>query len=449
MKDKYLIISKGNEIDVDQYLESDQSNKNFKVLLQREAQNEEVQRGFEKESSKPEYLRIANKLGFNWEKNSVLGFMNYDYKAWLMMELVMQYSEKLVRGLDFPIYKMRGSNGFDENHEVVKAYADLFGDRLLKIDQGKSKLVMGYDASYAQFNLSASRKVHGSKLPYGHYSISDCYRNEQSGECMLLYRQRRFFMPDLHPYFKDLEEAFSHIPKMQDQILNAGRENGLEYEVIVEVNGQKNWDIYKKEIIESLQGLDKDYLVQIINDGKPRYWIINVDYKHIDKLNQAREIGCIQIDVGNAKRLVIEYQGENGEVKYPVIIHSAIPGGIERFIYALLDKYLDQGLPLWIQPVQCRLLPVSDKFNQFCIDLAEKYKDVLRIDIDDRSEMIGKKIKSAKDDLVENCLVIGEKELNQEGNWQNLMDLIEKSREDSLQYPYQPIGWSVRKSREV
>lgn len=84
------------------------------------------------------------------------------------------------------------------SHPVVEAYASLYGDRLFNFNAGNKKLVMSYNASYPQFNLAGQYSIKDKHLPFAHFSISDCYRLEQSGECMLFVRQRRFFMPDLH-----------------------------------------------------------------------------------------------------------------------------------------------------------------------------------------------------------------------------------------------------------
>ena len=450
MKDRFFVIQNGREVEVDSYLKDADPSSLFNRFIEREALGISVQRGSELESNKPKYLSIANRYGFAWEKNSVLGFVNYSYKAELMMELVKKYSERLVNELEIPIYKIRGANGFDESHEVVQAYADLFGDRMLKILQSKRSLVMGYDASYPQFNLASEQMVSEAKLPYAHYSISDCYRNEQRGECMMLYRQRRFFMPDLHPYFKDLEQVFEYIPLMQKKILDAGIDNGLEYHLLIEVNGEDSWLAYREEVLSFVEDYGSDCLVQVINDGKPRYWILNMDYKIMDQMGQAREIGCIQIDVDNSRRLGIEFIKPGGSKDHPIIVHSAIPGGIERFIYALVDRCAGgEHLPLWLRPIQCRLVPVSEKYNQFCLDLASSHRHRVRIDVDDRDEVVGRKIKSAKEEFISDVFVVGEKEVHGGGNYKSIMQLISKARQSSEKFPFIELSWPMEVSRRI
>lgn len=110
-----------------------------------------------------------------------------------------------------------------------------------------------------------------------------------------------------------------------------------------------------------------------------------------------------------ARRLNIHYIDENGAPKHPVIIHSAIPGGIERYLYSMFDNN-KQGLPLWIQPVQIRLLPVSSEFVAQCELLVRQCAELpLRIEIDDRDVSISAKVKLAHNDLVPQSLLAQKK----------------------------------------
>lgn len=128
--------------------------------------------------------------------------------------------------------------------------------------------------------------------------------------------------------------------KLQEKIVEAAEDAGREYQVVIEVPSEKIYEEYKNYIEKIPQQLGADVLVNILEDGVDRYWCVNVDYKLIDQLGQVREIGCIQVDIGNAPRLKIHYIDEKGQRKDPVIIHSAIPGGIERYLYLLFDQQL-------------------------------------------------------------------------------------------------------------
>lgn len=447
MKNLYFVIDHDDIIDAQKYLDSQKASPRFRVFIEREMGIGCV-KGV---SGKPDYIKLANRHGFDWEPNADVGFLQYDYKANLMLELMKLYSRLLVSEIGFPIYEVRGANVYDRSHPVVEAYAKLYGSRLFNFKSGNKQVVMSYDASYPQFNLAGKYQLSYKDLPFAHFSYSDCYRHEQSGECMLLYRDRRFFMPDLHPYFKDIDEAFEWYPEIEKKIVNAAEDDGCSYEIIAEVASPIFWKQYQKEIIKAVNQKRSPYLVKVWNDEKPRYWVINVDYKIVDQLSQSREIACIQIDVGNAERLGVNYLDNGNKRHFPVIIHVAVPGGIERYLYMLFDNYNDYGgLPCWIQPIQLRLLPISDKFVNFAVEIASKIREShIRVDIDDRNESIGRKLRRAKEECIPESMVIGEKEANGEGNMHALHQLVGKINRNCAGKPFLDYIWPEKVSRQV
>ena len=442
---KYFILNQEKSVvEIDDYLKQPQIDLEFARFVRREALGEVL---VKQSNDKPAYLAPASKLGFNWEPNADIGHVQYNYKGNLMRRLVQDYARQLVHSLDLPIYEVNGANMFSLQHPVVDAYASLYGDRLYQFKSGKSNLVMSYDASYPQFNLAAKAPLSHKQLPFAHFSISDCYRQEQSGEMMLLLRQRRFYMPDIHPYFKDSSQAFEWFPKLQAKILESGKAAARDYQVIIEVPSEQVWNEYKSYIEKIPEQLGADVLVNILEDGKNRYWIINVDYKIIDKLGQAREIACIQVDIGNASRLNIHYIDENGESQHPVIIHSAIPGGIERYLYVLFDNF-EHGLPLWLNPVQVRLLPVGGEHVAACKELLAKFAHLpLRIEIDDRSISLSSKLKSAHQDFVPHKIVIGQKEID--SGFADFEALAGELASDVQSMPFIRREWPAELSRQL
>jgi threonyl-tRNA synthetase len=442
---KYFILSQEKQaVAVDSYLRLPGIDAEFARFIRREARGEVL---VEQSNEKPAYLAHANKLGFSWEANADIGHVQYDYRANLMRRLVQDYARWLVQDIGLPIYEVNGANMFSLQHPIVDAYASLYGDRLYQFKSGKSDVVMSYDASYPQFNLASKAPLKVKQLPFAHFSLADCYRHEQSGELMLLLRQRRFYMPDLHPYFKDVDEAFDWFPKLQAKILEAGQAAGRNYQVVIEVPSEKIWRAYEHYIEQIPVWLGADVLVNILEAGKDRYWVVNVDYKIIDKLGQAREIACIQVDIGNASRLDIHYIDEHDEKKHPAIIHSAIPGGIERYLYVLFDNF-EQGLPFWLSPVQIRLLPVKDEFVKQCQSLVEQYAALpLRIEIDDRSVSVASKLKAAHQDHVPYKVVIGKEEIND--GFSKFDALVKVLVNEVAGKPFIPREWPAEISRQL
>ena len=442
---KYFILNQSKEvIAVNDYLKLPNIDSEFSRFIRREALGDIL---VKQSNDKPSYLAHANKVGFNWEPNADIGHVQYNYKANLMRRLVQDYARQLVHELDLPIYEINGANMFSLRHPVVSAYASLYGDRLYQFKSGKSDIAMSYDASYPQFNLAHKAPLSHKQLPFAHFSLADCYRHEQSGEMMLLLRQRRFYMPDIHPYFKDIKQAFSYFPKLQSKILESGKEANVNYQVVIEVPSEKIWQVYRNYIEEIPVSLGADVLVNIIEDGQDRYWVVNVDYKIIDQLGQAREIACIQVDIGNAPRLNIHYIDENAKSKHPVIIHSTIPGGIERYLYVLFDRF-EHGLPIWLYPAQIRLLPVGGEFVSVCKELVEKYKDLpLRIEVDDRSVSVSSKLKLAHEYHIPHKIVIGQQEVD--NNFSELHELVKKLSEDIKGKPFIRREWPMELSKQL
>lgn len=139
----------------------------------------------------------------------------------------------------------------------------------------------------------------------------------------------------------------------------------------------------------------------------------------LDQMKRPREIGTVQIDVGNAKRFDIKYADEKGEKQYPIILHCAVIGSIERFMYALLDTAVQIEktgvpgyLPTWITPDQIRLMPMSEEFVEAAEKMASELRsESIRVSVDDTDATVGKKVRKAKQDWCSYSAVIGADEV--------------------------------------
>ena len=152
------------------------------------------------------------------------------------------------------------------------------------------------------------------------------------------------------------------------------------------------------------------------------YFVLKWEFNFIDNLGKASALSTDQIDVENGNRYGIEFIGEDGTSHHPIILHNSPSGAIERIIYALLEKAAKDAkegrkpqFPLWLSPTQVRVIPLKEEFFEFCEKLANKISDQdVRVDIDDRNESIGKRIREAEKEWIRYILVIGEKEINSE-----------------------------------
>jgi threonyl-tRNA synthetase len=192
------------------------------------------------------------------------------------------------------------------------------------------------------------------------------------------------------------------------------------------------------------------------------YWGINVEYHITDELKRSREIATVQIDMGNAKRFGIKYVNEKREEIYPPILHIAILGGIERYLFTVFDTALKLDpprLPLWLTPIQVRVIPVSVSFLNEADKIADEIeKNCIRVDVDDRTLTLPKKVREAETEWINYILVIGQREIDSgvlpvrdrearkitKMRLQQLISTIKKKTKDK---PFQPLTLPKNLSR--
>ena len=237
---------------------------------------------------------------------------------------------------------------------------------------------------------------------------------EQSGECSLGFRLRRFYMPDYHIFCKDLRQAKEMSVRVHEKIYEKMRELGYEYFSLY--NLTRSFFQGNREFFRDLLKIEKKpVLLRFVPEGK-YYWVINVEYNVVDGLKRPREIATFQVDIGNARRFGIKYIDEDKREVCPIILHIAILGGIERYIFTVLDTALKENvpsLPLWLSPIQVRVIPLSEEFIHNCekiVDDIEKYG--IRVDLDDRPLTMPKKVREAEMEWINYIIVIGQREVD-------------------------------------
>ena len=399
----------------------------FHTLVEKEALKKELTGGV------PHYLEYCKKFGIEWETFSDQGHMRYSPEGVMLFDLISEYSWDTVTSIGLPILQVKGTNLFDLAVPAVKEHADLFGSRLYRIEAENKSFVMRYAACHQQFAAVRNWSLSYRHLPFGTFEVADSYRLEQSGELLLAFRLRKLHMPDCHIYCKDLEEAKQVTLKLHDKI----------YQEIGKLN-RDYVSVYN--ITESFLNSNKDYVMQLIRrEGKPAllnfvpegiyYWVLNIEYHIIDELQRPREIATFQIDIGNAKRFDISFVDDRGQKIFPTIIHTAIIGSIERYLFTILDHCASiesagrkPSLPLWLAPTQVRLIPVKPDYVGFANSIAEGLNNVrVRTDIDDRDESLDKRVRDGERNWIPYIVILGQRELN-------TRSLAVRRRDDGAKY---------------
>ena len=232
-------------------------------------------------------------------------------------------------------------------------------------------------------------------------------------------------MPDCHALVVDLDQAKQEFLvrfKLSLEILEKGLELNKDEDYELAIRFTKDFYEENKDFILSLVKLfNKPALVEMWEE-RFFYFVLKWEFNFLDNLDKASALSTDQIDIENAQRYEMTYVDEKGEKQYPLVLHCSPSGAIERGVYAMLEKaHRDSKkgkapiLPLWLSPTQVRIIPVSE---QFLGDAERLMKEIeghkIRVDLDDRSITLGKKVREAEREWVNYVLVIGERELSSE-----------------------------------
>jgi threonyl-tRNA synthetase len=418
----------------------------LRILVDKEVFGRELEGG---ENRVNDYCR---KFGFEWEPMSDHGHMRYGPHGVVMVESVFRYSWKVANELGIPVFKVMGTNMFNLKERPVYEHAELFGDRLYEVGLDEDRFVLRYAACHQQFAMLRDWVMSYGHLPFGAFEVADSYRLEQRGEVALCFRLRKFYMPDLHIFNKNLEEAVRVSRIVQEKILEEAGKLGRKYVALYNVTSDF-LENHRQELLEFVKRENYPVLLAVVPGGI-YYWVLNVEYHIIDNLKRPREIATFQIDVGNGRRFNITFVNEKGEKHHPVIIHTAILGGVERYIYMILDTAAvaeangqTPYIPTWISPIQARIIPVSKEYVEHALKIAvELQNQGFRVDVDDRDETLGKKIRDAGREWIPYIVVVGEREVKtntlnvriRRSNDQKAMSLEEFARilrEETRGYP--------------
>jgi len=227
-------------------------------------------------------------------------------------------------------------------------------------------------------------------------------------------------MPDCHAFCKDMEQAKQEAIKRFKLSIDVINGLGLTIDDL-EMAMRFTEDFYannKEFVHELVRMFGKPALVE---SWKERffYFTLKWEFNFVDNLDKASALSTDQIDVENGERYNIFFVDEDGSKKNPIILHNSPSGAVERVIYALLERAAKvqkenktPTLPKWLAPTQIRVLPVSHEYLQHCEKLVEQLDmEQIRVDLDDRDETLGKRIREAETEWIPYIIVVGEKEV--------------------------------------
>ena len=367
----------------------------------------------------PPHVELMQKLELaDYEPGSDSGNMRYYPKGKLIKALIEDFVEQKV--LDFGAMEVETPIMYDFNHPSLKSYLNRFPARQYQVLSGKDKYFLRFAACFGQFLMMHDATFSYKQLPIHIYELAKyAFRREQKGELVGLRRLRAFTMPDMHTLAMDMEQAKSDFKKQYEMAIEVLKSFGLElgdYEVAIRFT--REFYNENKEFIKSLVELVKRPVLIQMWDERFFYFVLKFEFNFVDNMDKAAALSTVQIDVENARRYEITYYDENGDKKYPYILHCSPSGAVERVMYSILEKaYRDStkgikpSFPVWLSPVQVRIIPVKDDFTGCAIQEMDAIKNGgFRVDIDDRDLSVSRKIRDAEKEWIPYIVVIGEKE---------------------------------------
>ena len=259
-------------------------------------------------------------------------------------------------------------------------------------------------------------------LPLRLAEFGTVYRYEQSGELHGLTRVRGFTQDDAHLFCMpgQVKEEFK---KVIDLVLYTFSSLGFnDYTAQISlrdkddrskyIGSDENWELAEKDIQEAVE--EKGLQNVVIEYGEAAFYGPKLDFMVRDAIGRKWQLGTIQVDYNLPERFDLTYIGEDNAKHRPVMIHRAPFGSLERFVAVLIENCAGK-FPMWLVPVQVKVLPISDKFLPYAENILNQLKNYdIRAEIDDRSEKIGRKIRDTEMAKIPLMLIIGEKEVNDE-----------------------------------
>ena len=280
-------------------------------------------------------------------------------------------------------------------------------------------VIDGEDYAIKPMNCPGGMLVYASEphsyrdLPLRVGELGLVHRHELSGALHGLFRVRCFTQDDAHIFmtWDQMKDEIKNVVRLFDEVYSVF---GLSYQIELStmpddhIGDEKDWKFAEETLAEAIGELGKDY---IVNAGDGAFYGPKLDFHLADSLGRTWQCGTIQLDMQLPERFELEYTGEDGQKHRPVMIHRVVLGSIERFI-GVITEHFAGAFPTWLTPVQVKILPITDRAGDYAKELSAALDARgFRVEVDDRNEKIGKKIREATLEKVPYMLVVGDRDV--------------------------------------
>ena len=363
----------------------------------------------------------------DFDPNSDAGNFRWYTKGVIMKNLIKNFVENRV--IDFGAILVETPIMYTVKNKKLTAQTARFPARSYWVESGKNRFLLRYASDFLLFDLFSQMNLKPQYFPLRVYEFEQYdFRREQEGELSGLRRLRGFIMPDLHTLCKDLESSIEEFKKQYKLIRDLENDLGIRSYTIFRATK----DFYEENrdwIIELIKTENHPALLELWDD-RYYYYVLKFERNVLSAQNKSATLATNQIDVESSLEFMIDSEGRkrqkynisfvdnDGQRKYPIILHNSPTGGLERVIWGLIESAIRDkekivpGFKTWLSPTQVRILTISDDHNEY----AERVLDIIngedfRADWDDRTETVGKKIRQAEIEWIPYTIILGKKEL--------------------------------------
>ena len=250
-------------------------------------------------------------------------------------------------------------------------------------------------------------------LPIRMGELGTVHRHEKSGQLHGLFRVRCFTQDDAHIFMtrEQIKDEIKGVVRLINEVYTLF---GFKYHVELStrpensMGSDEDWEVATDALRSALDDMGFEY---VVNEGDGAFYGPKIDFHLEDSIGRTWQCGTSQLDFQLPQRFEMEYVGEDGAKHRPIMVHRVVFGSIERFIGILIEHFAGK-FPVWLSPLQVKILPITDRQVEYANALAAQMKEKgIRVKVDDRSEKIGYKIREAQMEKVPYMLVVGEKEM--------------------------------------
>ncbi len=366
------------------------------------------------EAKKRDHRKIGKELDLFFFDETAPGMAYWMPKGFKMMNILMELwrKEHEKRGyLEFSGPQLNSSELWKTSGHWDHYKEDMF---VLTDSDGKEQALKPMNCPNA-IKIFASKLRSYKDLPLRFNDVDVIHRNEKSGQLNGLFRVRMFRQDDSHNFITE-DQIGSEIKDIIEIAKYLYGIFGLEFELTLstrpddymgEIELWNKAEANLKEVLDELCGKDN----YRINEGDGAFYGPKIDIKMKDCIGREWQMGTVQVDFQLPLRFNLSYIDKEGEKKTPILIHRALFGSFERFIGIITEHYAG-AYPTWLAPVQARILPIAEAHHTYAKEVKEELeKQGIRVELDDRNEKIGYKIREAQLQKVPYMLVLGDKEI--------------------------------------